>query len=146
LPAAFQSAERDSENVGRLLLRELVVPEEIEGLGLVFGERVHPVVELAPAEQCLRVGSDLRGRAVRASVFVLRRRVIGSQPARPAVVSSGIDQESPNRGRRQTQEISRRLDVEAVQHPVEADQRLLQDIVGFPPNDGRWEIATACAG
>jgi len=139
LPAAADGAGRAVESRGDFVLRETEVPDHLEELPLVVGQRLDELVEPRPLGELLAsralVGGNLHvlpGGGVACGVRV----VVGGHRSGMAVAPGEIDQLAADLQGGETEEVLGVVRGDGAEGPMEAEEGALHDVVGlFPAAD-----------
>jgi len=133
MPSSLHGAERNPQQLPRLFLCESLVPQEVHHFLLFIRQRFDVLVELGPFGGVLR----LVARPVQRSPGVISRLavrvVICSDPVRAEVMFGEVEQFPPHLHRRQIEKVPNRFDLNLGQRPVEANERVLEHVIGLLP-------------
>src|SRR5262245_56846474 len=134
LPALLDGRDRQAQKTGGLRLAQALVVEQVEDLAVGFRKPCHPLVELLPVGQPIRLlagGGGLR-------VGTGPAGVVRTQAVRAVVVPGQVDQLPPDLFGRQAEELPRVGRAEVFQGPQEPQGRVLGHVRRlFPPSDRR---------
>ena len=116
-----------------------LIPEQLEGLPLILGEGLDPLVKLGPGGQSDRFVSGVdrvgsrEGRIPAGSRTTDYAAVVAIRPERSLVMPGQVDELAADLAGGQAEEVAYRLRRALFQGPAEPDQRGLPDVTGLLP-------------
>src|SRR5262249_38839142 len=146
LVTAQHRLDRHVENAGRFGLRQVLIPEQLEDLALVLGQRLDRAVELGPLRQQSRLTALVRRIEWWSARRAVRDRsgavVMGAPAVRAEMVPGQVEQGAADLQRRQGEEAEGRSGSFVLQGQAEAAHGFLEDVAGVVPTAHAWELAT----